>query len=214
MLVRRSVELAGMLVMLAAALAVVPQRGKAADVDPVLVVNGLKKPVPVTLTGGTGTANVNVTNQPTVSVAPGTSVGVNGTVNTSITNTPNVNVMGLPAVQLAAGANVGINGTPNVNVANQPTVSLAPGASMTVSNRPGEPLTSIDVNNPAREPATRAYGTWWTRSDKRVTFDEPALLRSSDGRRSKDDSKSSRHFRHAAIAGGDRRDAAAARQSG
>jgi hypothetical protein len=96
------------MVMLAAAVAVVPRRGKADDVDPVLVVNGPKRPVPVTGNVAIGgTANVNVTNQPTVSLAAGTSVGVNGTVNANVTNTPNVNVTGLPAVQLAQGTVVG-----------------------------------------------------------------------------------------------------------
>jgi len=104
-MLRRAAGVAGTIVMLAAAVAVVPQRGKADSTKDVRVVNPLSQPVPVT-----------------------GSVALGGTANVNVTNTPDVNVASLPAVQLAAGTTVGINGTPNVNVANQPTVALAPGA--------------------------------------------------------------------------------------
>jgi hypothetical protein len=147
------VGIAGTMVMLAAAIVVVPQRGKADDVDKVLVVNGPKKPVPVTgnvAIGGTAnvnvtnTPNVSVANQPTVGLAPGTNVGVNGTVNANVTNSPNVNVTGLPAVQLAPGTSVGINGMPSVNLANQPTVNIAPGT--VVGVRSEDALRPVSVN--------------------------------------------------------------------
>jgi hypothetical protein len=144
-MLRRAVGIAGTIVMLAAAVVVLPQRGKASDIDNVLVVNGPRRPVPVTGNVAlSGTASVNVANQPTVSLAPGTSVGVQGTVNANVTNTPNVNITGLPAVQLAAGASVGINGTPNVNIANQPTVSIASGAGVGVRNE--DALQPVSVN--------------------------------------------------------------------
>jgi hypothetical protein len=160
-MLRKTAGLTGAFVMLVAALVVVPQRGKAADVDQVLVVNGPRRPIPVngsvavagTVNANvTNTPNVNVTGLPAVQLAPGTSVGVNGTVNTNVTNTPNVNVTGLPAVQLAAGTSVGINGTPNVNVANIPTVNanLTPGSMVGISPTANGVQ---DVDNAARHAA-------------------------------------------------------------
>src|SRR5437868_11891473 len=108
-MLRKVIAIGGVLVMLIAAVLVVPQRGKAADVDQVLVVNGPKKPVPVT-----------------------GNIALSGTANVNVTNTPNVNVTALPAVQLAGGTTVGINGTPNVNVTNTPSVSVAPGTVLDV----------------------------------------------------------------------------------
>jgi hypothetical protein len=145
-MVRKVIGASSALILLAVTVAVLPQRGKADDVDKVLVVNGPKKPVPVTgNVGVSGTANVNVTNQPTVSLAPGTGVGVSGTVNANVTNTPNVNVTGLPAVQLAPGTNVGINGTPGVNVLNQPMVGLAPGSILAATNADALQPVELDV---------------------------------------------------------------------
>src|SRR5947209_8779235 len=76
-MLKKTVGVAGALVMLVAAVLVVPQRGKADDVDKVLVVNGPKKPVPVTFTG----ASVPVTlgGQPiavTVTGPPGSSLPI------------------------------------------------------------------------------------------------------------------------------------------
>jgi hypothetical protein len=102
-MLRRSIGIAGMLVMLAAAVVVVPQRGKAEGTKDVVVVNGPSQPVPVSL-------------------GSGATVGISGTVNTSVTNQPTVN--------LPAGTRVEISGTPGVNVLNQPPVSLAPGAAI------------------------------------------------------------------------------------
>src|SRR5438132_3775632 len=104
-MLKKAMGIGGALLMLAAAVLVVPQRGKASDIDQVLVVNGPKKPVPVSL-------------------------GAGGSV--AITGTVNANVTALPAVQLAGGTNVGITGTPNVNVANTPTVNLAAGSQVGV----------------------------------------------------------------------------------
>src|SRR4051812_41755274 len=53
---RKVLGACGALVILALAVALVPQRGKASDIDNVLVVNGPKKPVPVTLTGPPGSS--------------------------------------------------------------------------------------------------------------------------------------------------------------
>jgi hypothetical protein len=121
-MLKKAVGVASLLVMLVAAVLVAPQRGRASDVDNVLVVNGPKKPVPVTgSVNVSGTANVNVTNTP----------------NVSVTNTPNVNVTGLPAVQLAPGTTVGISGQP---------------VAVTVTGPPGSSLPVHDVDNPARGP--------------------------------------------------------------
>jgi hypothetical protein len=100
-MLRRAAGIAGTVAMLAAAVVVVPQRGKAESSKDVIVVNGPSQPVPVSL-------------------GAGATVGVSGTVNTNVTNHPTVN--------LAAGTSVGINGMLGVNVLNQPAVSLAPGA--------------------------------------------------------------------------------------
>jgi hypothetical protein len=108
-MLRKVAGLTGGFVMLVAALAILPQRGKADDVDKVLVVNGPKKPVPVTGNVAlAGPVDVNVTNTPSVNVTNTPSVNVTNTPNVNVTNTPNVNVTGLPAVQLAAGTSVGL----------------------------------------------------------------------------------------------------------
>jgi hypothetical protein len=73
---RRVIGISGALIAVAVAVSLAPQRGKASDIDNVLVVNGPKRPIPVTLAGGAGTANVNIVNQPTVSLAPGVSVNI------------------------------------------------------------------------------------------------------------------------------------------
>lgn len=74
---KKGIGVAGALVMLAAVVVVTPQRGKASDIDQVLVVNGSKKPVPVTFNG----ASVPVTlgGQPiavTVTGPPGSSLPI------------------------------------------------------------------------------------------------------------------------------------------
>jgi hypothetical protein len=91
-MLRRAVGIIGTIVMLAAAAVVVPQRGGADSTKDVLVVNAPSQPVPVSLTGGTGTANVNVTNQPTVDLAAGTTIGISGTPNVNIANQPTVSI--------------------------------------------------------------------------------------------------------------------------
>jgi hypothetical protein len=132
-MIRKVIGISAALVLLAVAVALVPQRGKAEDTERVLVVNGPKKPVPVSgSVGVSGSVNANVTNTPKVNV----------------TNTPNVNVSALPAVQLAPGTNVGINGTPNVNVANTPTVKLAPGTNVGITGGLSiAPGTVLNVQN-------------------------------------------------------------------
>jgi hypothetical protein len=82
-MLRRAIGIAAALVMLAAAVVVVPQRGTADNNKDVLVVNGPNQPVPVKLPAGTnvgidGTPNVNVANTPTVNLAPGANVGITG----------------------------------------------------------------------------------------------------------------------------------------
>jgi hypothetical protein len=80
-MLRRTIGIAATLVTLAAAVAVVPQRGGADSTKDVLVANGPTQPVPVKLAEVTnvainGTPAVNVANTPTVNLAPGTVVGV------------------------------------------------------------------------------------------------------------------------------------------
>jgi hypothetical protein len=58
-MLRRAAGIAATIALLATAVVIVPQRGKADDVDRVLVVNGPKKPVPVSLSSG---ADVSVRN--------------------------------------------------------------------------------------------------------------------------------------------------------
>jgi hypothetical protein len=70
-----------MLLALAAAVAMVPQRSKADDVDKVLVVNGAKKAVPVA-------GNVGITGLPAVQLAQGTTVVITGTPNANVANSP------------------------------------------------------------------------------------------------------------------------------
>ena len=78
---QRTIGIAATLVILVAAAALVPQRGKADSTKDVLITNGPSQPVPVSLAEGTkvginGTPAVNVANTPTVNLAPGTIVGV------------------------------------------------------------------------------------------------------------------------------------------
>jgi hypothetical protein len=109
-MLRSVVGVSGTLLALGAAVALVPQRGRASDVDPVLVVNGPKRPVPVTLAGGTGSANVNVVNQPTVNLSPDSSVGLAPGTLVGVRNKD-----GLEAVQSNVG--VGMNdGAPGAEV--------------------------------------------------------------------------------------------------
>jgi hypothetical protein len=167
-MLRRAFGIVGMLLALAAAVVVVPQRGKADDIDKVLVVNGAKKPVPVTGNIGiTGTPNVNVTGLPAVQLAGGTTVGIDGTPNVKVVNSPlpvslqgnasfsgDVIVVNSPTVHLAPGGTVGVAGTPNVNVTGLPAVQLAGdtivgarNADALQSMQPGEFQTTIQDGN-------------------------------------------------------------------
>ena len=125
----------------------------------VTVVNTASNPIPTTLQG---TANVNITNSPTVNLsATGNSVqsqqsgiwnvGIIGapvfaisssanTVQAQQTGSWNVGINGIPTVNLASGSAVGITGTANV--------SLTPGSSVMVANSATNPIPVQNVGGP------------------------------------------------------------------
>lgn len=101
----------------------------------VTVVNSTSNPVPATIQG---TANVNVSNTPTVNLSP-----TANTVQSQQSGTWNVGVIGTPVVGLSTSANTvqaQQAGSWNVGIVGTPTIALNPSASVMVNNSATNPI--------------------------------------------------------------------------
>jgi hypothetical protein len=106
----------------------------------VTVVNSTSNPVPTTMQG---TANVNVSNTPTVNLSPSAN-----TVQSQQSGTWNVGVVGTPVVGLSTSANTvqaQQTGPWSVGILGTPTFGLSPGTSVMVNNSAANPIPVVNV---------------------------------------------------------------------